>query len=204
MNVVRAGDELPQDFSSGYVIPVYKPCGWTSHDVVAKVRRRVKPAKIGHAGTLDPLADGLLILCTGKATKLVAKLQELKKTYSAVYRFGATTATDDADAPETQICDASHLTRDQIQAALDRLTGEILQRPPAFSALKKNGKRAYELARKGLDPELQPRPVTIYRHQIVEFVSGERVRVVVECSKGTYIRALARDAGEILGVGGYL
>ncbi len=204
MNVVRAGEALPQDFSTGYVIPVKKPVGWTSFDVVAKVRRIVGRAKIGHAGTLDPLADGLLVLCTGKATRLVETLQAQKKTYEGTYRFGAVTATDDADAPEENVCDVRHITRADVEAALAQLCGEIFQLPPAFSALKKNGKRAYELARKGLDPRLEPRPVTVYRHEILDFSSPERVRVVVECSKGTYIRALARDAGRILGVGAYL
>ena len=204
MKVVCAGTPLPQNFADGYVIPVRKPVGWTSFDVVAKVRRLVRPAKIGHAGTLDPLADGLLVLCTGRATKLVEILQGQRKTYEATYRVGAETATDDADAPESNVCDVSGLTLADVETALARLRGEIMQLPPAFSALKKNGKRAYELARKGLDPGLAPRPVTVYRHEILAFEAPERVRVVVECSKGTYIRALARDAGNILGVGAYL
>jgi tRNA pseudouridine55 synthase len=204
VNFIPAGAALPHDFSPGYIIPVRKPLGWTSFDVVNRLKSRVKPAKIGHAGTLDPLADGLLLICVGRATKLVESLQAQTKTYHGIYRLGATTATDDADAPEENIRDVAHLDREAIESALRRLTGEILQLPPAFSALKKNGRRAYDLARQGINPELAPRRICVYRHEIAAFESPERIRVVVECSKGTYIRALARDVGNILGVGGYL
>jgi tRNA pseudouridine55 synthase len=178
--------------------------------VVKKVRNLIKQAaslkkiKVGHAGTLDPLATGLLILCTGRHTKQIESLQGLEKGYEMVFKLGATTPSYDSEFPEENICDTSHLTEEQIKSAMATFEGEIDQVPPIFSAIKIQGKRAFKSARKGQEVKLVPRPVHIYEFQLLEYRSPEWIRARVRCSKGTYIRALARDLGEKLGVGGYL
>lgn len=186
------------------IIPIYKPLGLTSFKALAIFKRKNGLKKVGHAGTLDPLAEGLLLLATGKATKTISTLQELPKTYIAKIRLGATTASFDREFPEENIQTTSHLTQLDIDLVLQTFVGKIQQTPPAFSAVKINGKRAYKLARSGQDFEIKPREVEIYSAKIIQFISPEDFDLEIVCSKGTYIRSLARDIGEKLEVGGYL
>ena len=182
-----------------------KPLEWTSFDVVNKVRNLIgRKTKVGHAGTLDPLATGLLILCTGKKTKQIEAIQAGEKEYLATVRFGATTASYDAEEPEENPIDATHLSAAAVEDALSLFTGELQQRPPAFSAVKVKGKRAYALARQGQAPEVPPRTVHIHALELVSFASPRQVVLRVVCGKGTYIRSLAHDLGQHLGVGAYL
>lgn len=186
------------------VLPVDKPEGPTSHDVVAAARRALRTRRIGHTGTLDPFASGLLLLCIGPATRLAEYLVGLPKTYRAVAHLGA--ATDTADRTGERVSESPEwrsLEREEIEAAFGSQVGSILQVPPAYSAKKVAGERAYDRARRGEDVELEPVPVTIYRLDILD-VRLPEVEFEVECSSGTYIRAIARDVGERLGVGGYL
>lgn len=182
---------------------VDKDKDWTSFDVVAKLRGIVRMKKIGHAGTLDPLATGLLIVCFGKMTKSINDFQEQTKAYRAVVKLGATTKTDDAEAPEENIAATDGLTSAQIQDVLNGYIGDIKQIPPMFSAIKKNGVPLYKLARKGQEIEREPRSVSIYNLEI-ESLALPLCTLHITCSKGTYIRSLARDVGAALGVGGYL
>jgi len=203
-------DSAPNyDFEQGEILLFDKPFGWTSFDLVGKVRflisrkLKIKKIKVGHAGTLDPLATGLMILCTGKATKQVESLQLHEKEYIATLKIGATTPSFDMETPEDAQWNAEQITRDRITAALLNFTGPILQVPPAFSAIKIEGKRAYKHARNGIEPELLPRPVVIHTIELLSFENpSAEIRVV--CSKGTYIRSLARDIGVSLGCGAYL
>jgi tRNA pseudouridine55 synthase len=190
----------------GAVALLDKDRNWTSFDVVAKMRGLAQTRKVGHAGTLDPLATGLLILCFGKATKTIDEFQAQQKSYHAVVRLGATTATDDAEAPEENIAEPSKiaaLTLESATQAVERFVGTIEQVPPMYSAIKKDGVPLYKLARKGKTLELAPRTVSIYAAPILAF-EPPFLTLSVECSKGTYIRSLARDIGAALGVGGYL
>lgn len=193
-----------ETLQEGAVLLIDKPIYWTSFDVVAKVRNTAKCKKTGHAGTLDPLATGLLILCTGKKTKEIQYIQDADKTYRLTFSLGATTPSYDAEFPPENIKDASHITREQLLEAMDSLTGLIEQVPPAFSAIKKDGKRAYELARKGKEVELKARSIYIYRFDLLSFESPEKIVAEVKCQKGTYIRSLVHDLGQNLGVGAYL
>ena len=186
---------------------VDKPGGLTSHDVVARTRRAAGTRRVGHAGTLDPMATGLLVLGINRATRLLTYVVGAEKTYMATIRLGQSTVTDDAEGDVTESHDASMVARAQIDVALGALRGEIQQAPSAVSAIKIDGKRSYARVRAGEDVALPPRPVTIRRFD----VRGERregasidLDVIVECSSGTYIRALARDLGAALGVGGHL
>lgn len=192
---------------------VDKPAGWTSHDVVAKVRRLLNTRKVGHAGTLDPMATGLLVLGVGGATKLLTYLVGADKTYLATIRLGAATVTDDAESDylhQARPTELELIDRPQIEAAIAKLRGTIEQIPSSVSAIKVAGRRAYDLVRAGQDVELKSRSVTISRFELI----NEPVRVganqfldlevAVDCSSGTYIRALARDLGASLGVGGHL
>lgn len=191
---------------SGIVL-VDKPQGITSHDVVARARRALNTRKIGHAGTLDPMATGLLVLGVGPATRLLTYLVGLDKTYEATIRLGVSTDSDDADGSETARTDAAAITDERIRAGIAALTGEISQVPSTVSAIKVGGKRAYDLARDGQAVELKPRDVTVSRFEVTGIHRGDDtidVDVVVDCSSGTYIRALARDLGADLGVGGHL
>lgn len=184
-----------------------KPAGMTSHDVVARVRRIMGTRRVGHAGTLDPMATGVLVLGLERATKLLGHLALDTKAYLATIRLGAATTTDDADGEVVSQADASAVAEDAVRAAIGSLTGEIQQVPSAVSAVKVNGRRAYELARSGQSVELAARPVTVSRFDVLALRRGERTTeldVLVECSSGTYVRALARDLGEALGVGGHL
>lgn len=184
-----------------------KPAGMTSHDVVARVRRIMGTRKVGHAGTLDPMATGVLVLGLERATKLLGHLALDTKAYLATLRLGASTTTDDVEGENLATADASGVTDEAIAATVAGLTGDIQQVPSAVSAVKVNGKRAYELARAGETVDLDPRPVTVSRFDVLATRRADtsvEVDVLVECSSGTYVRALARDLGEQLGVGGHL
>lgn len=189
------------------ILLVDKPGGMTSHDVVARARRALGTRKIGHAGTLDPMATGLLVLGVEGATRLLTFVVGLDKTYEATIRLGVTTDTDDADGETQATTDASSLDSLAITAAIGALTGRISQVPSTYSAIKVDGRRAYDLARAGEDVQLKAREVTVSRFDVLaERRAGEHVdlEVVVDCSSGTYIRSLARDLGAALGVGGHL
>ncbi len=188
----------------GGILLMNKPLTWTSFDIVAKVRNTLKIKKIGHAGTLDPLASGLLILCTGKKTKTIESIQNLEKEYEAIITLGATTPTYDSEFPPENIKNITNLTFEQVQEACKQLTGEISQFPPAYSAVKIDGKRAYDLIRKGIQPEIKSKIVNVYEWNWIETNNLKALKVKIRCSKGTYIRSLANDLGKILGVGGYL
>ncbi|QKJ19855.1 tRNA pseudouridine(55) synthase TruB [Microbacterium hominis] len=189
------------------VVLVDKPGGMTSHDVVARARRALGTRKIGHAGTLDPMATGLLVLGVEGATRLLTFIVGLDKTYEATIRLGVATDTDDADGEIVEAVDAAGITRAQIDARIAGLTGAISQVPSTYSAIKVDGRRAYDLARAGEEVELKAREVTVSRFDVVaERRAGAVIDldVVVDCSSGTYIRSLARDLGAALGVGGHL
>ena len=192
------------------ILLVDKPQGITSHTAVSRARRALGTRKVGHAGTLDPMATGLLILGVGPSTRLLTHMVGLDKTYAATIALGAATTTDDAEGEETTTADASHVTSADLTAPIAALTGDIEQVPSSVSAIKVDGERAYKRVRDGEQVELQARPVTVSRFEVLAFrpatAAGERaeVDVVVDCSSGTYIRALARDLGEALGVGGHL
>lgn len=186
-----------------------KPQGWTSHDVVGRMRRIAGTRKVGHAGTLDPMATGVLVVGINKATRLLTYIVGTSKTYTATIRLGESTVTDDAEGDIVSSASAADLTDDAIRSGVAALTGEIQQVPSSVSAIKVNGERAYARVRSGEDVKLAARPVTIHRfevHGIKREPGGNvvDVDVTVECSSGTYIRALARDLGNSLGVGGHL
>lgn len=189
--------------TSGGVALIDKDTDWTSFDVVAKMRSLTRIKKTGHAGTLDPLATGLLILCFGKMTKSINTFQDAPKQYEAIIKLGATTKTDDAEAPEENILPVEHITEVDIANACTKFVGEIDQIPPMFSAIKKDGQPLYKLARKGIELDLPPRRVTIYSITITK-IDLPYIHITVDCAKGTYIRSLARDIGAVLGCGGYL
>lgn len=197
------------DFLTGETLLVDKPLGWTSFDVVKRVRsvltRRygLKKLKVGHAGTLDPLATGVMIVVTGRSTKLIESLQAGVKEYVATIALGATTPSFDLETEIDAHYPTEHITRQLVEKTLERFTGRIEQIPPAFSACKVDGKRAYEMARKGKDVELKPKVLVIDELELLEF-APQSITVRVVCSKGTYIRALARDIGQALGSGGHL
>ena len=189
---------------AGAVLLVDKPAGWTSFDAVNRLRRPLgKGGKIGHAGTLDPLATGLLICCTGAFTKRIETYQKQPKEYTGIIRLGASTPTYDLESEPENPQPYAHLAKEEIAAAAQAFVGDILQQPPAHSAIKKGGKRAYEIARAGGDPKLQPRPVTITAFDITG-VEGPDVHFRVACGTGTYIRSLAHDLGVALGCGAHL
>lgn len=196
--------DRPFDFQEGEVLLFNKPKTWSSFDVVKKVRGLIKVKKVGHAGTLDPLATGLLILCTGRKTKTISGIQGQEKEYIVEFRLGATTPTDDAEMEPENLKDTSHLTREMLETSIDKFRGEIEQIPPQFSAVKVKGKRAYKSARAGKEVKLDPRKVTIYEFTLLDFQAPDRASARIRCSKGTYIRSLVRDIGADLGVGGYM
>lgn len=197
------------NFLAGEIIYIDKPYGWTSFDVVKRIRgimlRRmgIKKMKVGHAGTLDPLATGVMIVVSGKATKLIETLQAGVKEYVATIRLGATTPSFDLETEIDATFPTAHITREMTEEVLGRFTGRIEQVPPAFSACKIDGRRAYKMARKGHEVELKPKVLVIDSIELLEFAQDE-ISIRVVCSKGTYIRALARDIGEALGSGGHL
>ncbi len=192
----------------GLVLNIDKPLGWTSADVVRRIkfglgRRGLRKLKVGHAGTLDPLATGVLLICLGRATKRVEELQGGVKEYLADVVFGGTTVSGDLEHEVSEIFPWEHITREGVEKALEALSGERLQTPPRFSAKKVGGMRAYELAREGEQVEMRRALVNIYAMEIVEW-DLPRVRVRVECSKGTYIRSLAVELGDAVGSGAHL
>lgn len=192
-----------ENFQKGQVLLVDKPLEWTSFDVVKKIRYLIQIKKIGHAGTLDPLATGLLIMCTGKRTKSIEQFMADEKEYTGSFTLGQVTESYDLETTLSPAVDTSHITAEQIQEATTPFTGEIEQIPPMHSAIKVGGKRLYTLAREGKSIELKPRTVTISEFEIVK-VDLPKVEFRVVCSKGTYIRSLANDFGEKLGVGAHL
>ncbi len=197
-------EQAPENiYETGQVILIDKPIEWTSFDAVRKVRYLVKTKKVGHAGTLDPLATGLLIICTGKFTKQINNYMAQEKEYTGSFTLGATTPTYDLESEPVDAKPYEHLTKEQIEAATVPFTGPILQIPPAHSAIKVDGKRVYELARRGQEVKLEPRPVTIHAFEITA-IEGPKVFFRVVCSTGTYIRSLAHDFGQVLGCGAYL
>lgn len=197
------------NFLAGETILVDKPYGWTSFDVVKRIRgvmlRRmgIKKMKVGHAGTLDPLATGVMIIVSGKSTKLIEQLQSGVKEYIATIALGATTPSYDLETEIDARYPTAHITRELVEEVLAKFTGRIEQVPPAFSACKIDGKRAYKMARKGDAVELKPKILVIDEIELLEY-SPESITIRVVCSKGTYIRALARDIGAALGSGGHL
>ncbi|MCE1164720.1 MAG: tRNA pseudouridine(55) synthase TruB [Bacteroidetes bacterium] len=185
------------------VILADKPLDWTSAKVINKMKKVLDLKKAGHSGTLDPRATGLLIICTGKKTKIITELIGADKDYTGTFRIGATTPTYDTESSEENIKDTSSVTDDMINSARDKFTGEILQTPPIHSAIKQNGKPVYKLARKGRDVILEPRNALINDFK-VNRISETEVEFFVSVSKGTYIRSLANDFGNEIGVGAYL
>jgi tRNA pseudouridine55 synthase len=182
---------------------VDKPLGWTSFDVIRKLRHLIRIRKIGHAGTLDPLATGLLIVCTGKFTKRINQYMAQQKEYTGTITIGATTPTYDLESEPTNFIATDHITLEKVRSILPQFTGPIEQIPPAHSAIKVDGKRVYELARKGKEVKLEPRSVHIYSFEVLSLQDAQlQFRVV--CSTGTYIRSLANDLGQALGCGAYL
>lgn len=190
-------------FAEGKVLLIDKPFRWTSFDAVRKIRNLVRIKKVGHAGTLDPLATGLLIVCTGKFTKKINEYMAQEKEYTGTITLGATTPTYDLESRPENFKPFEHVSIEQLRDTTKSFTGEIMQTPPIHSAIKKEGKRVYELARKGLDVKLEPRPLTVYEFEITKLDLPD-VEFKVVCSTGTYIRSLANDFGEALGCGGYL
>ena len=199
------------NFLEGEIIYINKPLKKTSFDVCGKVRwllchqLGIKKLKVGHTGTLDPLATGVVVVCTGKKTKLIDELQQHTKEYIAMLQLGATTPSFDLEKPIDQTFPTEHITRSLVNEVLTRFRGEIWQVPPVFSAVKIDGKRAYEYARKGEEVEIKPKLLVIDELEVLHFdESAMQLEIRVVCSKGTYIRALARDIGEALGSGAHL
>ena len=199
----------PEAYLEGSVLYIDKPLTWTSFDVVNKIRWSlkttlgIKKIKVGHAGTLDPLASGLVIVCTGRATKKISQFQDLEKAYDAKIRLGATTPSFDLETEVDQSFPWEHITNEMVNQALEKLTGPQDQMPPIFSAKSVDGKRAYTMARKGKTVELKPVAISIHKLAL-QSIDLPDLSVHVECSKGTYIRSLARDLGEELKSGGHL
>lgn len=197
------------NFTKGEILYIDKPHGWTSFDAVKRLRStllrrlKIKKLKVGHAGTLDPLATGVMLVCTGNATKLIDTLQAHVKEYVATVALGATTPSFDLETEIDATYPTAHITRELVEETLKRFTGAIEQVPPAFSACKVDGQRAYKMARRGEEVVIRPKLLVIDEIELMEF-SPESITVRVVCSKGTYIRALARDIGIALGSGGHL
>ncbi|MEX2477563.1 MAG: tRNA pseudouridine(55) synthase TruB [Gracilimonas sp.] len=192
------------DLKKGAIFLIDKPIEWSSFDVVKFLRKRIRVKKTGHAGTLDPLATGMLILCCGKATKSISLIQDLPKVYTAEITFGKSTTTYDAEGDITEEADWDHITKEKIESVLaEEFTGTVEQIPPMYSALKYGGKKLYELARKGEEVVRLPRQITFHKHEIVQF-DPPKLTLKTTCSKGTYIRSLARDLGEALHSKAYL
>lgn len=197
------------NLTEGEVLYFDKPLHWTSFDLVNKARTMVKHTldikklKIGHAGTLDPLATGVLIVCTGKATKRIEELQYHTKEYIATIQLGATTPSFDLETEVDATYPTEHISREMVEETLQKFLGEIKQIPPSYSAVKVNGKRAYEYARKGAEVEIKPKTLVIDEIELLEY-DMPTIKIRVVCSKGTYIRALARDIGQALNSGAHL
>ena len=197
------------DYIEGHTLLINKPLRWTSFDVVKKIRNtlrtalQVKKIKVGHAGTLDPLADGLLIVCTGKFTKLINEFQAQEKEYTAEFTLGATTPSFDLETEINETFEYNHITEEMLKTTAASLTGNILQTPPIYSAIKQDGKRLYEYARKGEDVKIKERMVHVSKFEIIK-VEMPKVYVRIVCSKGTYIRSLAQTFGKNLNSGAHL
>jgi tRNA pseudouridine55 synthase len=194
---------LKDNFQAGQVLLIDKPLEWTSFDVVKKIRNTIRIKKVGHAGTLDPLASGLLIVCTGKKTKSIESFMATEKEYTGTITIGAITPTYDLESEPTAHQSFDHLSRQDLEHATKKFIGDIMQMPPLYSAIKVKGTRLYELARRGQQVELKPRPIKISEFELTK-VDLPSIQFRVVCSKGTYIRSLAHDFGAELGVGAYL
>lgn len=190
-------------FLEGKVLLLDKPIGWTSFNMVQKVRYLTRVTKVGHAGTLDPLATGLLIICTGKNTKQINTYMGMTKEYTGTMVIGATTPTYDLESEPENFKNIDHISAEQIQLATLQFVGPILQMPPQHSAIKKDGKRLYESARQGIEVKVDPRPITIGSFEITS-IDLPTINFKVVCSTGTYIRSLVKDFGDALGVGAYM
>lgn len=204
-------DKMVLNPQKGEILVFNKPYKWTSFDLVSKVRGTfkarlgVKKLKVGHAGTLDPLATGVLLVCTGKATKMVDELKSHTKEYVATLKLGATTPSFDRETEEDGTYPTEHITRELIEKILQQFKGEIMQVPPVYSAVRVDGKRAYDFARKGKEVELKAKPLVIDEIELMNCdLENSQIVIRVVCSKGTYIRALARDIGKALDSGAYL
>jgi tRNA pseudouridine55 synthase len=197
------------DLENGSILLVDKPLRWTSFDAVNKIKYEIKQItgckkfKIGHAGTLDPLASGLLVICIGKSTKLIEEIQAQPKQYTGIFTVGATTASFDLEQKPENFLPFEHISSEQIIVAANQLTGTMAQEPPIFSAVKVAGKRAFDYARAEQKVALKPKQVTVHSFQI-DRINLPEIAFTISCSKGTYIRAIARDLGELLGCGAYL
>ena len=197
------------DYIGGHILLINKPLRWTSFDVVKKIRNTLRTAlqlkkiKVGHAGTLDPLADGLLIVCTGKFTKRINEFQAQEKEYTAEFTLGATTPSFDLETEINETFEYNHITEEMLKTTAASLTGNILQTPPIYSAIKQDGKRLYEHARKGEDVKIKERMVHVSKFEIIK-VEMPKVYVRIVCSKGTYIRSLAQTFGKNLNSGAHL
>ncbi len=208
MDWIKKKNAAEFDFESGEILLIDKPAGWTSFDVVNKVRHLIKryagkKIKVGHSGTLDPLATGLLVLATGKKTKMLESLTGLDKEYTGTITLGSATPSYDLETEPGPVKETAHISEKMILEAASELTGEIMQIPPSYSAIRKEGKRLYKSARAGLEVKADPRKVRVDRFDIEE-ISMPLVKFKVACGKGTYIRSLAHDMGQILGCGGHL
>lgn len=190
-------------FAEGQLLLIDKPLRWTSFDVVKKLRYALKVKKIGHAGTLDPLATGLLLVGTGKFTKKLHELQGMPKTYDGIFELGKTTPSYDLETDFDSQAEIAHLTEREILVAAQSLTGDLDQVPPAHSAVKVDGQRAYKKARKQQEVVIEPRRIHVFEFRVLK-IEGAEVHFHIHCSKGTYIRSIARDFGQVLGVGAYL
>jgi tRNA pseudouridine55 synthase len=194
-------EQTPPD--EGVILLINKPLRLTSFDVVYKIRKKLKITKVGHAGTLDPLATGLLILCTGKKTKQIESLMGFDKEYTGAFIIGQTTPSFDRETPVSEQKEISHVTLDAIASAAKSLTGKMRQLPPLHSAVRIAGRRAYKFARRGKDVAVPPRDIEVKEFEIT-FIDLPKIHFRIVCSKGTYIRSIARDIGDALGVGAYL
>ena len=189
---------------NGLFLYIDKQQDWTSHDVVAKLRGMLRIKKIGHSGTLDPMATGLLIIAIGRgATKQISSLQAMSKEYVATMKIGANTKTDDAEAEEINVRNIDNIKESDVKVAFEKMQGKISQKPPIYSAKKIKGQKLYQLARKNIEVEIEPVEVELFKNKVTD-INLPFINFEVHCSKGTYIRAIARDIGESLGVGGYL
>lgn len=201
--------ETVEDFLDGQILLINKPLGWTSFDVVKKIKNLIrtkyslKKIKVGHAGTLDPLATGLLIVCTGKFTKLISKIQGQEKTYTGTITLGGTTPSYDLETEVDNNYETAHINEELIKESTTQFIGEIDQKPPIFSALKKGGERLYEKARRGETIEIESRKVTV-REFTITSIENLEVNFEIKCSKGTYIRSIAHDFGAALNSAGHL
>ncbi len=201
--MTRIQNQAKNIFEEGQLLLINKPLRWTSFDAVNKIRNLIRVKKVGHAGTLDPLATGLLIICTGKFTKKINEYMAQEKEYTGTFILGATTPTYDLETKPESFMPFEYITEDDIRSAAKKFTGEIMQVPPAHSAIKQEGKRMYELARQGKEVKIEPRKITIREFEITK-TELPVVHFKVVCTTGTYIRSLANDLGAALGCGAYL